>query len=425
MRPDVRMSHMHSNKHVTQVAAIAYKSRSHPKGIVSRPDLGFCLGTRPLKANYVVMYSLRSRNVALKDVSALSQVSRDLNRGKKRQHISLEYESEESKPNEQKQGDQDQDVGHEIREAVKAVKCESADGKIKHPLSMDSVKIKVESGDTSYRACRFSATSLPLAAQVKKPRGIVKLEPVSSEIAFPGPPPVVGEHCMNHALVERPGVIVKQEPMTDGFTPQTIPNFFTNDPCMNLPPILPYPGQPFIKTEPSGCSPHVPYSVTGETFPHGMTFPQGFAFADGQFVKPEPVSAIPHYYPAPFQAEHILKGGMDVKTEGAASFADESSPKKSKPGTSRKKTIKMEEESGDTTVWEPPLWKEQLANIVKMREKRDAPVDIEGAHKNAASLDLVTPEVCVCMCTWEWLAWFPYSIPIFHSWLHQYIAWHV
>ena len=30
-------------------------------------------------------------------------------------------------------------------------------------------------------------------------------------------------------------------------------------------------------------------------------------------------------------------------------------------------------------VWEPPHWREQLANIRVMRKKRDAPVDTEGA----------------------------------------------
>ena len=35
--------------------------------------------------------------------------------------------------------------------------------------------------------------------------------------------------------------------------------------------------------------------------------------------------------------------------------------------------------SGGRAVWEPPHWREQLANIREMRKKRDAPVDTEGA----------------------------------------------
>ena len=54
--------------------------------------------------------------------------------------------------------------------------------------------------------------------------------------------------------------------------------------------------------------------------------------------------------------------------------------------------LKKEEEEDDG--WEPPLWRQQLQNIVKMRETRDAPVDLMGAHKNAEQTTHVSPEVC-------------------------------
>lgn len=51
--------------------------------------------------------------------------------------------------------------------------------------------------------------------------------------------------------------------------------------------------------------------------------------------------------------------------------------------------VKQEEEDG----WEPPMWRQQLKNITKMRETRDAPVDLMGAHKNAEQTTHVKPEV--------------------------------
>lgn len=48
-------------------------------------------------------------------------------------------------------------------------------------------------------------------------------------------------------------------------------------------------------------------------------------------------------------------------------------------------------EGGEEGKWEPLKWREQLDNIIKMREKRDAPVDWSGCHVLAASD--VAPEV--------------------------------
>lgn len=56
-----------------------------------------------------------------------------------------------------------------------------------------------------------------------------------------------------------------------------------------------------------------------------------------------------------------------------------------------RKRVKKEEEEDDG--WEPPLWRQQLENIKKMREKRDAPVDMMGAHALAEQVTVVTPEV--------------------------------
>ena len=61
---------------------------------------------------------------------------------------------------------------------------------------------------------------------------------------------------------------------------------------------------------------------------------------------------------------------------------------KSPRGPSRVKR-ELEEDDG----WEPPLWRQQLENIIKMRENRDAPVDLMGAHKNAEQTTHVTPKV--------------------------------
>ena len=66
------------------------------------------------------------------------------------------------------------------------------------------------------------------------------------------------------------------------------------------------------------------------------------------------------------------------------------SPKRRKSLKGRKR-VKKEEEEDDG--WEPPLWRQQLENIKKMREKRDAPVDMMGAHALAEQVTVVTPEV--------------------------------
>ena len=64
-------------------------------------------------------------------------------------------------------------------------------------------------------------------------------------------------------------------------------------------------------------------------------------------------------------------------------------PSKEKPRGGRRRVKREEEDDG----WEPPLWRQQLENISKMREVRDAPVDLMGAHKNAEQTTHVTPEV--------------------------------
>ena len=53
-------------------------------------------------------------------------------------------------------------------------------------------------------------------------------------------------------------------------------------------------------------------------------------------------------------------------------------------------TSKLKTERG---AKEPPKWRQQLNNIRKMRENRDAPVDQEGAK--ALSDSSASPEVCV------------------------------
>ena len=60
----------------------------------------------------------------------------------------------------------------------------------------------------------------------------------------------------------------------------------------------------------------------------------------------------------------------------------------SQPAASKRKT--------DGGISEPPKWRQQLDNIQKMREKRDAPVDYEGAK--ALSDSSASPEVSmVCV----------------------------
>jgi len=48
----------------------------------------------------------------------------------------------------------------------------------------------------------------------------------------------------------------------------------------------------------------------------------------------------------------------------------------------------------DVPSWEPKNWRDQYANIRKMREKADAPVDNVGASKLADTF--VLPEVFYC-----------------------------
>lgn len=89
--------------------------------------------------------------------------------------------------------------------------------------------------------------------------------------------------------------------------------------------------------------------------------------------------------------------GVDMSqslAEGAGLSEDE---KKATPtkGKSRHRRVKREEEEDDG--WEPPLWRQQLQNISKMREIRDAPVDLMGAHKNAEQTTHVAPEVNYCV----------------------------
>ena len=60
----------------------------------------------------------------------------------------------------------------------------------------------------------------------------------------------------------------------------------------------------------------------------------------------------------------------------------------------RRRRVKKEEEEDDG--WEPLLWRVQLENIKKMREKRDAPVDLMGAHALAEQTTVVTAEVRIC-----------------------------
>ena len=62
--------------------------------------------------------------------------------------------------------------------------------------------------------------------------------------------------------------------------------------------------------------------------------------------------------------------------------------RKSPRGLSR-----LKQELAEDDGWEPPLWRQQMENISKMREKRDAPVDLMGAHKNAEQTTSVSPQV--------------------------------
>uniref|UniRef100_T1JNU5 Endonuclease III homolog n=1 Tax=Strigamia maritima TaxID=126957 RepID=T1JNU5_STRMM len=63
-----------------------------------------------------------------------------------------------------------------------------------------------------------------------------------------------------------------------------------------------------------------------------------------------------------------------------------------KPKIKRLRTeVKYEEEANTKGDWQPENWRETLANIEKMREKRDAPVDSMGCHK--CSDETLEPEV--------------------------------
>ena len=65
--------------------------------------------------------------------------------------------------------------------------------------------------------------------------------------------------------------------------------------------------------------------------------------------------------------------------------------KKTRLGTTRKlkmlqpKSVKKDTSTAQTqgSTWQPPNWREQLANIREMRKTRDAPVDSQGCEKTA------------------------------------------
>jgi endonuclease-3 len=80
-----------------------------------------------------------------------------------------------------------------------------------------------------------------------------------------------------------------------------------------------------------------------------------------------------------------------LKEGGVGPCPDEegaSRKRKSPRGPSR-----LKQELAEDDGWEPPLWRQQMENISKMREKRDAPVDLMGAHKNAEQTTNVSPQV--------------------------------
>ena len=77
----------------------------------------------------------------------------------------------------------------------------------------------------------------------------------------------------------------------------------------------------------------------------------------------------------------------------AAPNEDEKKTSSISKGKSPRRLSRVKRELEENDGWEPPLWRQQLQNIIKMREARDAPVDLMGAHKNAEQTTHVTPKV--------------------------------
>ena len=192
-----------------------------------------------------------------------------------------------------------------------------------------------------------------------------------------------------------------------------------------------------VKTEPGifngSCSARLPHTSlmasSAPWYPHNTVLPdQSFSTAvksDAQLFNsatsadiyhcPEPYSYTPSF-PATDQSTYPFSpwGLGSPATMGGATFGSlagvdmtqsqegasgstlcpdgDIATRKRKPprGPSR-----LKQELAEDDGWEPPLWRQQLQNIVQMREKRDAPVDLMGAHKNAEQTTHVSPEVNV------------------------------
>ena len=88
----------------------------------------------------------------------------------------------------------------------------------------------------------------------------------------------------------------------------------------------------------------------------------------------------------------LIGADMSQSLEQGAGLQNEKKVTPTK-GKSARRLSRLKRELEEDDGWEPPLWRQQLQNITKMREARDAPVDLMGAHKNAEQTTTVTPEV--------------------------------
>ena len=84
-------------------------------------------------------------------------------------------------------------------------------------------------------------------------------------------------------------------------------------------------------------------------------------------------------------------------SKAAAAACPVAAPTKKQPSASSRVTVKYENAEAEegavaaakATATAPPMWREWLSLIEKMREQRDAPVDMMGAGKSSSSCSIM------------------------------------
>ncbi len=371
------------------------------------------------------MYSLRTRNIVPMELPAATS-SRV--RGRKRSHVSVEYEKEplpDTYP---------ETSAHYLGRPVKVEQPDSPPVRVQEPVILKQqdtaqTPVKLERPGILSQ-CQWSGhdgAGMPVPLRLNTgphdfsnqslshfnypsfPRQVVSPPPVTPAhypwrpIKLEQPDPDVDPQlhripvepvlpqCIAEPPVklEHPGVLSQcQWPgqvMGMGLGPQVSmgPQRFLNQPY--LPnfhhPSFPSPAASLPQFQ-FHTSPYQPYTIASG---HGAVPPPSYA----QSIKEEPQDDIIVWQPelglASFQPgdsvpEIMVPGleeGWNGDAEGGGISLDGTSPRTPKRKRSRA-SIKKEEEA-EEEGWEPPLWQAHLDNIKKMREVRNAPVDTAGA----------------------------------------------